>query len=72
MNERTCACEELEGKMLNYSHNLQTFGEIAVVKDNGPKIKGKLKDRRMKIMVWRKSKTKVHLKRGQKSINFIQ
>ena len=50
MNESTCACEKLEGKIPSYSHNLQTFGEIAIVKDNGLKIKGKLKDRGMKAM----------------------
>ena len=32
------------------SHNLQTFGEIAIVKDNGLKIKRKLKDRGTKAM----------------------
>ena len=50
MNERTYACEKLAGKMLSYSHSLRTFGEIAIVKDNGLKIKGKLKDRGMKSM----------------------
>ena len=31
--------------MSSYSHCLQTFGDIAIVKDNNLKIKGKLKDR---------------------------
>ena len=47
MNESTCACDKLEGNMTSYSHVLQTFREIAIVKDNGLKIKGKLKDRGM-------------------------
>ena len=50
MNESSCACKKLEGRMPSYSHNLRTFGEIAIVKDNGLKIKGKLKDRGMKAM----------------------
>ncbi len=31
--------------MPKYSENLHTFGEMVIIKDNGKKLKGKLKDR---------------------------
>ena len=40
-----CAYEKLKKKMPAYIKDLRTFGEMAVVKDNGSKIKGKLKNR---------------------------
>ena len=33
-----------------YSQNLRIFGEMAILKDNGKKIKGKLKDRYLMAM----------------------
>ena len=40
-----CAYEKLKNKMPAYAKNLRTFGEMAVVKDNGSMMKGKLKNR---------------------------
>lgn len=39
------ASEKMNGRMPRYSENLHTFGEMAIIKDNGKKLKGKLKDR---------------------------
>ena len=46
----TCACEKIDGKMPPYSQNLPIFGEMAILKDNGKKMKGKLKDRGLMAM----------------------
>ena len=45
-----CPYELMFGRMPNYVNDLRTFGEIAIVKDNGHKIKGKLSDRGMEAM----------------------
>ena len=40
-----CAYEKQKNKMPAYAKDLRTFGEMAVFKDNGLKMKGKLKNR---------------------------
>ena len=48
--DTTFACEKFEGRMPSYCQNLCIFGEMAILKDNGKKMKGKLKDRGMTAM----------------------
>ncbi len=43
--DTTCASENFNVKMISYSKTFRIFGEMATLKDNGKKLKGKLKAR---------------------------
>ena len=47
---KKCPYELMFGHMPNYIEDLRTFGEIAIVRDNGNKLKGKLSDRGLEAM----------------------
>ena len=43
--DTTCPCEKFDGRIPPYSQNLCVYDEMAILKDNGKLMKGKLKDR---------------------------
>ena len=50
--DTTCASENFNVKMISYSKTFRIFGEMATLKDNGKKLKGKLKARDLTAFFW--------------------